>query len=143
MFDIAWSEMAVIGVVALVVIGPKDLPKVMRTMGVWSRKMSLLANDFRRHVDDMVRQAELDEIRKKAEEAAAPLKAEMEAMGDFAKDPIAPDSPPNVMHKTAAPAGDAVEAKTDPVRVDEVKPGVDPKPADSENSMANRGETRL
>lgn len=67
MFDIAWSELALIGAVALVVIGPKDLPKVMRTMGKWTRQVRAMAGDFQRHVDDMVRQAELDEIRKEAE----------------------------------------------------------------------------
>lgn len=67
MFDIAWSELALIGAVALVVIGPKDLPKVMRTMGQWTRKARLLAGEFQSSVDEMVRQAELEELRKKVQ----------------------------------------------------------------------------
>lgn len=69
MLGFAWSEIAVIGAVALVVIGPKDLPKVMRTMGQWSRKLRTLASDFQRQFDDMVREAELDELKRTAEKA--------------------------------------------------------------------------
>ena len=67
MFGFAWSELLLIGAVALVVIGPKDLPKVMRSAAQWSKKLRLLANDFKGHVDEMVRQAELDEIKREAE----------------------------------------------------------------------------
>ena len=69
MLGFAWSEIILIGAVALVVIGPKDLPKVMRTAGQWSRRLRALASDFQRHVDDMVRQAELDDIKREAEKA--------------------------------------------------------------------------
>jgi sec-independent protein translocase protein TatB len=62
MFDIAWSELALIGAVALVVIGPKDLPRVMRTAGQWARKARLLAAEFQRNVEDMVREVEKQDI---------------------------------------------------------------------------------
>ncbi len=64
MFDIGWSEMAVIMLVALIVIGPKDLPKVARTIGRWTGRARALARDFQRSIDDMAREAELDEIKK-------------------------------------------------------------------------------
>lgn len=70
MFDIAWTEMLVLVVVAIVVIGPKDLPKVMRTLGGWMRKARALAGEFRFSLDELAREAELDEIRKNAETAA-------------------------------------------------------------------------
>jgi sec-independent protein translocase protein TatB len=63
MFDIAWSELFVIVVVALVVVGPKDLPKLMRTAGQWAGRARAMADQFRRSFDDMARQAELDELR--------------------------------------------------------------------------------
>lgn len=66
MFDIAWSELGVIAVVALVVIGPKDLPKVLRTVGQWTSKARAMAREFQSGIDDMVREAELDELRKAA-----------------------------------------------------------------------------
>lgn len=69
MFDIGWSELAVIAAVALVVIGPKDLPKALYLMGKWLRKARALARDFQSGIDDMVREAELDDLRKQASAA--------------------------------------------------------------------------
>ncbi|MCB1969645.1 MAG: twin-arginine translocase subunit TatB [Geminicoccaceae bacterium] len=73
MFDLGWSEMAVIMLVAIIVIGPKDLPRVARTVGKWTGKARAMARDFQRSLDDMAREAELDEI-KKAVEKAGPNK---------------------------------------------------------------------
>ena len=64
MFDIGWDEMALIAVVSLIVIGPKDLPVVLRQMGRWTRKAREMASEFHRGVDDMVRETELDELKK-------------------------------------------------------------------------------
>jgi sec-independent protein translocase protein TatB len=69
MFDIGWSELAVIAVVALVVIGPKDLPKVLRTAGYWMRKVRSIASEFQTSIEQMAREADLDELRKQVEEA--------------------------------------------------------------------------
>jgi sec-independent protein translocase protein TatB len=63
MFDIAWSELFVILIVALVVVGPKDLPKLMRTAGQWASRARAMADQFRRSFDEMARHAELDELR--------------------------------------------------------------------------------
>lgn len=70
MFDIAWSELGIIAVVALVVIGPKDLPKVLRTVGQWTAKARSMAREFQSGIDDMVREAELDELRKAAKQVS-------------------------------------------------------------------------
>ncbi len=81
MFDIAWSELALIGVVALVVIGPKDLPKVMRTLGQWTRKARILASEFQHNVDEMIRQVELDDVRRQVQSInPAAVKAKVEDM---------------------------------------------------------------
>ena len=69
MFDIGWSEMAVIALIALLVIGPKDLPKVMRSAAHWARKARGLAREFQSGVDDMIREADLDDARKMVESA--------------------------------------------------------------------------
>ncbi len=83
MFDIAWSELGLIGAVALIVIGPKDLPKVMRTLGQWTRKARLLAGEFHHNVDEMLRQAELDEVRRQVQSInPAAVKAKMESIFD-------------------------------------------------------------
>jgi len=70
MFDIGWSEMLLVAVVAIVVIGPKDLPHAMRTVGQWVGNLRRAADGFRRQFDDMVRESELDELRKQANSIA-------------------------------------------------------------------------
>jgi sec-independent protein translocase protein TatB len=77
MFDIGWSELLVVVVVAVVVVGPKDLPRMMRTVGQWAGRARAMADQFRRSFDDMARQSELDELRRevqKLKEAPMTLK---------------------------------------------------------------------
>ena len=64
MFDIGWAELAVIGIVALIVVGPKDLPVVLRTGAHWIRQMRKLSREFQSGVDSIVRDADLDEAKK-------------------------------------------------------------------------------
>ncbi len=68
MFDIGGLELLVIAIVLIVVVGPKDLPKMLRTFGRVSSQMRRTAGEFRRQFDDALREAELDEIREKARE---------------------------------------------------------------------------
>jgi sec-independent protein translocase protein TatB len=70
MFDFAWSEIAVLGVIALVVIGPKDLPRALKTLGFMVRRARGMAREFQNSVDDMIRESELQEIREQAAKAA-------------------------------------------------------------------------
>jgi sec-independent protein translocase protein TatB len=71
MFDFAWSELALIAVVALVVIGPKDLPRVMRVVGQWVQRARAIAREFQGSLDQMVREAELDEMKKQFDRASS------------------------------------------------------------------------
>jgi sec-independent protein translocase protein TatB len=82
MLDIGWSELLVIGVVALVVVGPKDLPKLMREVGKLTARARGMARQFRSGWDSMVQEAELDEFRKQAESAAMAASAGMKAATD-------------------------------------------------------------
>src|SRR5262245_28181049 len=61
-FDIGWSEFMVIGVVALIVIGPKDLPAALRVAGYWVRKARTLSREFHSSVEQMMREVELHEV---------------------------------------------------------------------------------
>ena len=63
MFDIGWTELVVIAVVAIVVIGPKDLPRAMRTVGRWSGKMKRMARDFQNQFNEAIRESELEDIK--------------------------------------------------------------------------------
>src|SRR3981081_3282942 len=69
LFDIGWSELLLIGVVALVFIGPKDLPRALRVAGYWFRKAQNLSREFQSSVDQMIREAELDEMREQLKKA--------------------------------------------------------------------------
>ncbi len=62
--DIGWSEMAVIALLTLIVIGPKELPRVMRTVAHWVRKAQSLAREFQSGLDQMVQEAELEDAKK-------------------------------------------------------------------------------
>ncbi|MFC7693550.1 Sec-independent protein translocase protein TatB [Paeniroseomonas aquatica] len=63
MFDLAWSEIALVGVVALVVIGPKDLPEAIRGVARGIAKLRRMASEFQGQADELVREANLDEVR--------------------------------------------------------------------------------
>jgi len=68
MFDIGWSELLVIAVVAIIVVGPKDLPRLMRTFGHYIGKLRHMASDFQRQFEEAVRDSEIDEVRKAMQE---------------------------------------------------------------------------
>lgn len=68
MFDLAWSEILLIAVVAVVFIGPKELPAALRTFGKWMQKARVMAGEFQRNLDDMVREAELEDVKKQFDE---------------------------------------------------------------------------
>ncbi|HSB59175.1 MAG TPA: Sec-independent protein translocase protein TatB [Methyloceanibacter sp.] len=67
MFDIGWSELLVIAVVAIVVVGPKDLPRLMRTFGHYAGKLRRAAADFQRQFEDAIRETEMEEVKKAIE----------------------------------------------------------------------------
>ena len=69
LFDLGMSELLLIGVVALVFIGPKDLPKALRVAGFWFRKARTLSREFQTSVEQMIREAELDEMRQELKKA--------------------------------------------------------------------------
>ena len=70
MFDIGWQELFLIGLVTILVVGPKEIPRVLRTVVAAVRKVRGLANDFQRGIDELARETELDEIRRDLEKGA-------------------------------------------------------------------------
>jgi sec-independent protein translocase protein TatB len=86
MFGVDWQEFLIIGIVALVVIGPKDLPRAMRVVGQWVGKARATARHFRSGIDTMIREAELEEMNTRwAEQNKAIMGG-----GDFAPSPPSP-----------------------------------------------------
>lgn len=88
MFDIAPTELLLCAIVALVVIGPKDLPKAMRVLGHWMGRARGVARHFRAGIDTMMREAELAEMEKKWAEENARIMREHPVADDV------PDAPP-------------------------------------------------
>jgi sec-independent protein translocase protein TatB len=72
MFDIGWGELLVIGIVALIAIGPKDLPHAFRTLGQWVAKARALAREFQGHVDELMRESQVDDMKREFQEMARP-----------------------------------------------------------------------
>ena len=71
MFDLSWSELLLIGVVALIFIGPKELPGVLRTLGQWMSKIRRMASEFQNQFHDAMREAELADLKKEVDDMAA------------------------------------------------------------------------
>jgi sec-independent protein translocase protein TatB len=71
MFDIGWTELLVVGIVALIVIGPRELPRTLRTIGQMMTKVRRMASEFQGQFNEAIREAELDELRKEAEKLSS------------------------------------------------------------------------
>src|SRR5580700_8494089 len=75
MFDISWTEFLLIGIVALVFIGPKELPGVMRTLGQYTRKVRSMAAEFQGQFQEAMREAEMADLKKQVDDMAHDIKS--------------------------------------------------------------------
>ena len=117
MFDISWTEFLLIGIVALIVIGPKELPAVMRSLGQWTRKIRSLAADFQNQFHEAMREAEMADLKKQVDDMASDIKnydplkdvrSDVEAIGKDLDDSVkSSDKAPD---KEAANAPDSADA---------------------------------
>ena len=106
MFDIAPSELLVVLLVAIVVIGPKDLPIALRTAGKWIGKMRRMSAHFRSGVESMIREAELEEMEKKWREQNAAIMTQSAATpaADPVEAPVAHFGPPAASAEAETPS---------------------------------------
>ena len=123
MFDFAWSELGLIGAVALILIGPKDLPVAIRTITDMIKKARRMAGEFQGHVDEMLREANLGEVREQISSIRNfDIRSEIERHVDpdhslrdtFAGNPLMPDATGETATAPAA-TGDAAVAELDPL----------------------------
>lgn len=84
MLDVGWQELFVIAVITIIVVGPKEIPRVLRTVTHWIRKIKDMAREFHNSIDDLAREAELDDIKK---ELAAAKDFDIEREFENAIDP--------------------------------------------------------
>jgi sec-independent protein translocase protein TatB len=71
MFDIGWSELLLIGIIALIAIGPKELPGALRTLGQWMAKIRRMASEFQGQFQEAMREAEIEQLKKELDDMAA------------------------------------------------------------------------
>ncbi|RUM05838.1 Sec-independent protein translocase protein TatB [Rhizobium chutanense] len=141
MFDIGWTELLVIAVVLIVVVGPKDLPPMLRAFGKMTQRARKVAGEFRAQFDEALREAELDDVRQTISDAQKlnPVNSLREAMNplrqmgneikaDLQKASAAPEN------KTEVPPA-AVSAPTPSMSLPETPPLV-PAPAQAEPAAA-------
>ncbi|EJZ21312.1 Sec-independent protein translocase protein TatB, partial [Rhizobium sp. Pop5] len=128
MFDIGWTELLVIAVVLIVVVGPKDLPPMLRAFGKMTQRARKVAGEFRAQFDEALREAELDDVRQTISDAQKlnPVNSLREAMNplrqmgneikaDLQKATVAPDN------KTEVPPA-AASAPTPSMSLPETPP---------------------
>jgi sec-independent protein translocase protein TatB len=138
MFDISWTEFLLIGIVALVVIGPKELPGVLRTLGQYTRKVRGMAAEFQNQFQEAMREAEMADLKKSVDDLAHDIKSydplksareDVESIGkdlskDFEKKPLdllKPEEP-----KPEEPSA-AASAPAEPAAIE--PPAIEPAPA--------------
>jgi sec-independent protein translocase protein TatB len=144
MFGFDWSELMIVVVVALVVLGPKDLPRALYQLGKWTRHARRITGEFQRHVDDIVRQAELEEVRKTVQDATKQfdIRGQMSEHVNSVLDPVkdikqafeqsAPGATPLAEPDKAAAGsanGHAAPASAEPHAVEGPHPVEEAKPA--------------
>ena len=149
MFDIGWPELVVIMIVAIIVIGPRDLPKAFPTVGKWVRAARRVTSDFQRHVDDMVRESELEDLRKVANQArslnvknqiekAIDPSGDLQSAFDVNEPSAGKPQKPAATPATPGP-GVPVEAKAEPVAA---KPEPAPKPAPKKKAAPRKSAAK-
>ena len=133
MFDIGWQELFVVAILAIVVIGPKDLPKAMRTVMKAIKKLRAMAGEFQAGLDEVAREVELDELRREANKIAhydvtKEIKDNLDPDGEIEKAANLDD----VVRDTMSEAADATVKNTAPDKAVAApsEPAVEPaKPA--------------
>jgi sec-independent protein translocase protein TatB len=123
MFDIGWTEIFVIGVVALVFLGPKELPRALYQLGRWTRAARKITGDFQRQVDQLVREAELEDVKKTVTDASKmvdirkTVRNALDPVGDIRKafePPKFPSLSPTLSKAPATPAAATAAPATAP-----------------------------
>ena len=128
MFDIGWSELLVIGCLALIVVGPKDLPKMLRMVGRYTAQARRMAQEFQRNMEEAAREADIGDM-KEMRDVASQLRdirnMPRQALNTAVK-PAAPSPKPPMAAPAAAPAA-AAPANPDPAPVPPSAPDAPPQ----------------
>ena len=158
MFDLSWGEMGIIAVVALVVLGPKELPNALRTVSGLMKNARKLAGEFQSGVNEIIREADLEEARKKLTEVQSLNKNQIQNAIEKAVDPTGemknalkveddPTGPPRTevsrteIAKPAEPVAAIESGEDDAVEIAAAQPVI-PPPSDPDVTPAPETETK-
>ena len=120
MLDIGWTELMVIGVIALLVVGPKELPRLLRTVGQFVGKARGMAREFQRSMEDAAREADLKEL--------TDIKRDIDKMGRVSFQDQAKRSASSLTSPAKKPAAEARETGDAPKPTAEAEPAPAPAP---------------
>jgi sec-independent protein translocase protein TatB len=118
-FGIEWTEYAVIAIVALIVIGPKELPAVLRAIGQWTTKIRRMAAEFQGQFQEALREAEMADLKKEIDDATRGFNSQFEDPLNFKE-------------------GTKWEPKPDPAKPDDIKPDAATSPAEVPSTQASQ-----
>jgi len=133
MFDIGWSELLLIGIVALIAIGPKELPGALRTLGQWMGKVRRMASEFQSQFNEAMREAELADLKKEVDEMAAKAQsyAHFDPLDDIRKDIENAASPPPALDSPVMETPHTAAAAPAPSPPPAEPPPAEPLPAET------------
>ncbi len=133
MFDVGWSELLLIGIVALIAIGPKELPGALRTLGQWMGKVRRMASEFQNQFHEAMREAELADLKKEVDEMATKAQsyAHFDPIEDIRKDIESAAAPPPALDAPVmeTPAAATQTAAATPPPASEPAPAAAPTTA--------------
>jgi len=141
MFDLGWTELLVIGIVALIVVGPKDLPVLFRNVGRWVGKARGMAREFSRAMNEAADESGMRDVAKTFKTATNPLGSAMDGVKDAARDMTAgldptkydPDSETGKLAKERAEDAKKIQAAT-------ARAAADRKAREAEEALAKANE---
>ena len=152
MFDISWGELMLIGVVALIVIGPKELPGVLRMVGQWMGKIRRMAAEFQSQFQEAMREAEMSDLKKQVDELNDTARGMSSHFEPVSSGPTAPASSKPDVAASATPAqvasvdAQAPAVATEPVAAqplpDVSAPSPEPAPA-PDKDLASAGSEQV
>ena len=153
MFEIGWSELLLIAVVALIAIGPKELPTVLRTLGQWMSKLRRMASEFQSQFQEVMREAEMADLKKQVDDMTHDIKnydplkgvrTDVESIGKDIETPAVPPAPaaaPSLPEATAQLAdNNVVGTATGPVVPEAAEQSAAEMPA---GEVAHGGESTI
>src|SRR3954467_11150336 len=132
MFDISWGKLVIIGVVALLVIGPKELPAVLRQLGQAMAKIRRMAAEFQGQFQEAMREAEMADLKKQFDETTSNIKSTFDTtdikneLEKMIQDPAAASTPPaSTSPATAPPSDPTAPAPQTPAAADQTSSAAD------------------